>query len=52
MTSNDHDDEGCGDNEDLQRPNDGEEHKSAAAADDDDDEGGKDEKYKDDIDKL
>ena len=35
MTSNDHDDhddhddnhdEGCGDNEDLQRPNDGEEH--------------------------
>ena len=28
MTSNDHDghdDEGCGDNEDLQRPNDGEE---------------------------
>ena len=38
MTSNNHDDhddnhdEGYGDNEDLQRPNDCEEHKSAAAA--------------------
>ena len=47
MTSNNHDDhddnhdEGYGDNEDLQRPNDGEEHKSADVAADDDDEGGK-----------